>query len=472
MIGKTIRSFRIVSEIGEGGMGVVYLAEHLELPKRFAIKSLSKSLSSDPQFRNRFYGEAQKQAILDHPNIVQVTDFFEAEGQFFLVMEFVDGQDLGKLIRAKGKLPEHEALPIFQDILRGLAFAHSKGVIHRDVKPSNVLIDSQGRARIMDFGIAILAGAGEKRVTATGAAVGSPWYMSPEQIQRPRELDLRTDIYSLGIVLYEMLAGDVPFNGETDFSVQEQQIHEPPPNLRQKHPEISEELAETVLKAMAKNPAGRFQNCTEFLQRIQEYEIKQRPIPAAPRKWQKPLLWGLAAMLVVSLGIKTFIDLRPSPPPITTTTAPGEVSVPFPDDKAVQQIAYNLIQTASEKALMICRELERVELKRKGLELAGQIDSATMDALKKQIEDIDKNIGDAMPVYGDLIGRLAGLNNSVVDTEFEDYTQSLTKKSSFSQIPLTRMMKHHYERYRGGGSGGVDIGMMRKDCERASGKGT
>jgi len=469
MIGKTIRSFRIVSEIGEGGMGVVYLAEHLELPKRFAIKSLSKSLSSDPQFRNRFYGEAQKQAILDHPNIVQVTDFFEAEGQFFLVMEFVDGQDLGKLIRAKGKLPEHEALPIFQDILRGLAFAHSKGVIHRDVKPSNVLIDSQGRARIMDFGIAILAGAGEKRVTATGAVVGSPWYMSPEQIQRPRELDLRTDIYSLGIVLYEMLAGDVPFTGETDFSVQEQQIREPPPNLHQKHPEISEELAETVLKAMAKNPAGRFQNCTEFLQRIQEYEIKQRPIPAPPRKLQKPLLWGLAAMLVVSLGIKIFLDSRPSPPIIT---APRVVTVPVPDDEAVQQIAYNLIQTASEKALMICRELERVELKRKGLELAGQIDSATMDALKKQIEDIDKNIGDAMPVYGDLIGRLAGLNNSVVDTEFEDYTQSLTKKSSFSQIPLTRMMKHHYERYRGGGSGGVDIGMMRKDCERASGKGT
>src|SRR5262249_52559155 len=113
-IGKNISSFRIVSEIGEGGMGVVFLAEPFEVPKRFAIKSLSKSLSSDPQFRNRFYGEAQKQAILDHPNIVQVTDFFEADGQFFLVMEFVDGQDLGKLIRAKGKLPEHEALPIFQ----------------------------------------------------------------------------------------------------------------------------------------------------------------------------------------------------------------------------------------------------------------------------------------------------------------------------------------------------------------------
>jgi serine/threonine protein kinase len=321
----------------------------------------------------------------------------------------------------------------------------------------------------MDFGIAILAGAGEKRVTATGATVGSPWYMSPEQIQRPRELDLRTDIYSLGIVLYEMLAGDVPFNGETDFSVQEQQIHEPPPNLHQKHPEIHEELAETVLKAMAKNPAGRFQNCTEFLERIQEYEIKQRPIPVSPRKLQKPLLWGLAAMLVVSLGIKIFLDLRPSPP---ITTAPKVVTVPVPDQESAQQIAYNLIQTASEKALMICRELERVELKRKGLELAGQVDSATMDALKKQIEDINRNIGDAMPVYGDLIGRLANLSNSVVDAEFEDYTQALTKKSSFSQIPMTRMMKHHYERYRGGGNGDVDIGTMRKDCERASGKGT
>src|SRR5215467_12717926 len=380
MIGKTIRSFRIVSEIGKGGMGVVYLAEHVELPKRFAIKSLSKSLNSDPQFRSRFYEEAQKQAILDHPNIVQVTDFFEAEGQFFLVMEFVDGQDLGELIRTKGKLPEHEALPIFQDILRGLAFAHSKGVIHRDVKPSNVLIDSQGRARIMDFGIAILAGAGDKRVTATGVTVGSPCYMSPEQIQRPRQLDSRTDIYSLGIVLYEMLAGDVPFNGETDFIVQNQQIHTPPPNLHQSNSEISEELAKMVSKAMAKNPAERFQNCTEFLQCIQEYERGRIQQPSW--RWQKTLLWGLAAMLLVSLGIVIIMNSK-KPPSFGGQNNDGPMQ---------SQIAYNLVQTASEKALMICRELDRVELKRQGLEPARQIGSSTEDALKKQIEDIDKNI--------------------------------------------------------------------------------
>ena len=272
MIGKTLRNFRIVSEIGEGGMGVVYLAEHVELPKRFAIKSLSKALSRDPNFRKRFYEEAQKQALLDDPNIVQVTDFFEQEGQFFLVMEYVDGQDLSNVIKSRGKLPQSEVLAIFQDVLKGLGFAHDKGIVHRDMKPSNVLIDRSGRARIMDFGIAILKGAAEKRLTAAGAAIGSPWYMSPEQIERPHEVDQRTDIYALGIVLYEMLTGNVPFDGETDFSVHYQQIKSPAPDPRQKNSEISEEMAQTVLKAMAKDPAERFQDCGEFLQSIRAIE--------------------------------------------------------------------------------------------------------------------------------------------------------------------------------------------------------
>src|SRR4029077_12252969 len=174
-----------------------------------------------------------KQALLTDPNIVQVTDFFEEAGEFFLVMEYVDGQDLSRLIKSKGRLAESEALPIFRDVLKGLGFAHAKGLVHRDIKPSNVLVDTNGRPRLMDFGIAIMAGGAEKSLTATGVAIGSPWYMSPEQILRPREVDRRTDIYALGIVLYEMLTGSVPFDGETDFEVNDQQVRTPPRYPRQ-----------------------------------------------------------------------------------------------------------------------------------------------------------------------------------------------------------------------------------------------
>jgi serine/threonine protein kinase len=468
MIGKTLGNLRIISELGKGGMGVVYLAEHTKLGKRFAIKSLSPSLSHDSHFRERFYREATNQALLNHPNIVQVTDFFEDVGQFFLVMEYVDGQDLSKLIKARGQLEEKDALSILKDVLRGLEFAHRlpvdnrgshKSMIHRDIKPSNILIDKSGIARIMDFGIAILVGEG--RLTSTGAAVGSPWYMSPEQIQHPSQLDPRTDIYSLGIVLYEMLAGDVPFNGETDFRVQDQQINSPPPNLHQKNPEISEELAEIALKAMAKNPADRFQDCTEFRHAVEEYEIKRRPISPLRGKFPKTLAWGLAAIIILSAGIMTMASLR-------TVERPVENKITVPKDESTPLIAYNLIQTASEKASLICRDLETVKLKREGLKLEGQVESSMIDLLKKQIQDLDKNITEATAAYGDLITQLVSLKSDVVDGGFEEYTQWLTKKSSFVQIPTTRMMKHHYERYRGG-ERGIDANKMGKDCEQARG---
>ena len=226
MIGRTIGNLRIVSVIGEGGMGVVYLAQHVGLPKQFAVKSLSSALSGDPDFRQRFFEEARKQAALSDPNIVQVTDFFEEASEFFLVMEFVDGQDLSHLIQSRGRLPESEALPILRDVLSGLGHAHSQGLVHRDLKPSNVLVDKKGRARIMDFGISIMAGA-EKSLTAAGTTIGSPWYMSPEQILHPHRVDQRADVYALGIVLYEMLTGSVPFDGETDFVVKDLQLRAP-----------------------------------------------------------------------------------------------------------------------------------------------------------------------------------------------------------------------------------------------------
>jgi serine/threonine protein kinase len=454
MIGRVLHNFRIVSEIGEGGMGVVYLAEHLELPKRFAIKSLSKALSADPSFRKRFYEEAQKQARLDDPNIVQVTDFFEEEGQFFLVMEFVDGQDLSRLIKSKGKLAEAEAAGIFRDILKGLAFAHAKGLVHRDMKPSNVLIDKSGRARIMDFGIAILAGAGEKRLTAAGTAIGSPWYMSPEQIERPQEIDQRTDIYALGIVLYEMLTGDVPFDGETDFAVQFQQIKTPAPDPRQKNSEISEEMAQIVLKAMAKNPAERFQNCGEFLQAIDA--VEKGKIGAK----SKAVIWALLVMIVVSAGAVVYLYTRP---PEVIEGNSIEVQ---------RKSAYNLIQSGSEKAWFTCTQFQQLKLKERGLQSAKLIrDSNLEEQIKKQIDDHRWNIDNALADYSGFLDQLVRVDGQIVVEQFDEYGKFLEQKKSFQQIQIARLMKRHYEGHRGGDRA-VNPGAMGTDCEAVFGKGT
>ncbi|HEY7553164.1 MAG TPA: protein kinase [Candidatus Binatia bacterium] len=460
MIGKNLRNFRIVSEIGEGGMGVVYLAEHIELPKRFAIKSLSKALSGDPNFRKRFYEEAQKQALLDDPNIVQVTDFFEEEGQFFLVMEYVDGQDLSHVIKSRGKLPQSEVLAIFRDILKGLGFAHAKGLVHRDMKPSNVLIDKSGRARIMDFGIAILAGAGEKRLTAAGAAIGSPWYMSPEQIERPHELDQRTDIYALGIVLYEMLTGEVPFDGETDFSVHYQQIKTPAPDPRQKNSEISEELAQIVLKAMAKNPAERFQNCSEFLQAIEAVE-KGKKGPT------KAVIGALLAMILASVGTIVYLYTRPPDITIVETGIGNEQLI-----EVERKAAYNLIQSGSEKAWFTCTQFKQLKLKERGSQTAKLIgDTNLEEQIKKQIQDHRKNIDNALTEYSGFLVQLADAKYEIVTQQFDEYTRVLGQKESFDQIQIARLMKRHYERHREGNKS-VNAGMMDADCEGVFGKGT
>jgi serine/threonine protein kinase len=457
MIGKTLRNFRIVSKIGEGGMGVVYLAEHVELPKRFAIKSLSQALSQDPDFRKRFYEEAQKQARLNDPNIVQVTDFFEEEGQFFLVMEYVDGQDLSHVIKSRGKMAQSEAVSIFRDILQGLGFAHDQGIVHRDMKPSNVLIDKSGRARIMDFGIAILKGATEKRLTAVGTPIGSPWYMSPEQIERPQDIDQRTDIYALGIVLYEMLTGDVPFDGDTAFTVHYKQINSPPPNPRQKNSEISEDVAQIVLKAMAKDPAERFQNCREFLQAIDAVEKGK----IGPKS--KALIAVLLALIVASAGTIAYLYTRPPPPPVVIDGNSIEVQ---------RQSAYNLIQSGSEKAWFTCTQFKQLKSKEGGLQSAQLIrDTNLEEQIKKQIEDHRMNIDNALNEYSGFLEQLAKVEGQIVVEEFDEYSRSLEKKQSFQQIQIARLMKRHYERHRGGNKS-VNAAIMDTDCEAALGKGT
>lgn len=444
MIGKTLGNLRIVSELGRGGMGIVYLAEHKVLNKKFAVKSLSPALTEDTQFGRRFYQEAVNQALLDHPNIVQATDFFEQDQQFFFVMEYVDGQDLGELIRKKGSLPEEEALSIFKHILEGLDFAHNRGIIHRDVKPPNVMVDTSGRARIMDFGIAVMFGA--ERLTSAGTPVGSPWYMSPEQITHPQDIDHRSDVYSAGILLYEMLTGEVPFDGKSDFSVKEQQVNAPRPDPRGKNPQISPELARMVLKAIDKDPDKRFQGCAEFLDHIKAYEMSKTIQPAWPPKW---LLVSLAIVAIIGIGVVLYAILLP----------PETVDTP----------AALLLDVGSKEAAILCRQFIEMDITRENLNIAHNLNNRELVLrYRNQIRDKELNIRDGLSRYNDILKKLGILEKSLVADEFRRYFKDLEigrtpADEAAERTKIGRILQLHYQQYNHQG-GEISILKMREAC--------
>ena len=269
IVGKVIENkFKVIREIGGGAMGVVYEAEHLQLRKRFAIKCIRAEYTKDPDFNKRFDREAKTQALLQHPNIIQVTDFIKENGQFFMVMEHVQGHGLDALIKEK-KISEEEMLSIFKDVLKGLGHAHRKGIVHRDIKPSNIMITQDKTAKIMDFGIALLIG---EKQDGNWTIAGTPPYMSPEQINRPKAMDHRSDIYSLGILMFQILCGRRPFDGKSIRETQMNHIHQKLPEIKPVFPESAPEISLIIKKALEKNPDDRFGDCQEFLESIEAYE--------------------------------------------------------------------------------------------------------------------------------------------------------------------------------------------------------
>jgi len=260
LVGSQVGPYRVLEVIGEGGMGVVYKGVHEALDQRIAIKALTASLSMNSGVRERFHREARIQATLSHPNIVSLLILVEENGSSYLVMEFIEGQTLESLIRQIGLIPPERAVAISLQLLDALAFAHAHGVIHRDVKPSNIMITDSGVAKVTDFGIAKFLG--EKRHTATGVRPGTLWYMSPEQV-RGGDLDARSDIYSFGITFYEMLTGRVPFDAESEYEVMRSHVELDPPSPRNYYPHIPEPLEYLILKCLAKNPDDRFQSIQE-----------------------------------------------------------------------------------------------------------------------------------------------------------------------------------------------------------------
>jgi eukaryotic-like serine/threonine-protein kinase len=253
--------YRVLRKLGSGGMANVYLAEDGELGRQVAIKILNDRHAADDQFVERFRREAKNAAGLSHPNIVQIYDRGEAEGTYYIAMEYLEGQTLKELAGVRGPLPVRDAIAYARQILAALRFAHRKGIVHRDIKPHNALIDDDGRLKVTDFGIARAGPASQ--MTEAGSIIGTAQYLSPEQA-RGGAIDQRSDLYSVGVVLYELLTGTVPFTGDTPVEIAMKHLSSVPEPPSARRPEVPRPLDQVVLRALAKDPEERYASAEEM----------------------------------------------------------------------------------------------------------------------------------------------------------------------------------------------------------------
>ena len=253
--------YKVLNRIGSGGMADVYCAEDLQLGRRVALKLLYRRFAEDEEFVERFRREASSAAGLQHPNVVAVFDRGEFDGTYYIAMEYLEGRSLKQVVRQEGALEPDRAIDLVIQILKAARFAHRRGIVHRDIKPHNVIVDDEGRAKVTDFGI---ARAGASDMTETGSIMGTAQYLSPEQAQG-HPVDARADLYSIGVVLYELLTGRVPFDAESAVTIALKQVSEEPVPPSELNPAVSDQLEDVVMRALQKDPAYRFADAEEFI---------------------------------------------------------------------------------------------------------------------------------------------------------------------------------------------------------------
>ncbi len=308
----SLGKYQVVEEIGRGGMGAVYKGHDPLLDRAVAIKLLAPHLVWEKDFVERFLREARGAARLRHPNIIEIHDVGQDGSNYFFVMTYLPGPSLKDLILQKKRLTPAEALPILHQLADALDYAHSKGLVHRDVKPANVMFDERGQAVLMDFGI--VKAAQESKLTATGASIGTPHYMAPEQVQGTG-VDARTDEYALGIIAFEMLTGRVPFDGDTTTAILFKQVHEPPPSVTACCPDLPPAIEAVLNRVMIKSPAERYASCREFVGALEQALGQPATQPVTvPQPVPPPI--------AVTQPFKTPTEPKPKPQPAPRPVVP------------------------------------------------------------------------------------------------------------------------------------------------------